>query len=142
MKIAVYPGSFSPFHKGHEQIVKSALQVFDHIAIAVGNNPNKNSEASIEQIKRFMIGYSNHVSVQKFNGLFVDFIKNKNFSAVVKGLRNQTDFQYEQIHQYWNEDLGLHLPVFYVIADRNLVHISSSAIRSIEDVQKRSASTD
>ena len=56
-------------------------------------------------------------------------------TAIIKGLRNSADFEYEKIQQYWNEDLGMKIPTIYIISNRNLTHISSSAIRAIEKIR-------
>ena len=144
MKIAIYPGSFNPFHRGHLDIVKKALYIFDKVIIAKGINPEKENfhgaflstpECS-KEIQELID--AEFVDVENFEGLLSDFIDKsmdeyddvEDF-AIIKGLRNGQDLEFEKNQQYWNEDLGIEIPFFYVISDRNNCHISSSAIRAV-----------
>lgn len=128
MKIAVYPGSFNPWHKGHADVLQKALKVFDKVVIAVPSNVGATS-ANVG------VSLYPNITVIEFDGLLSDYVKQKDFDAVIRGLRNGNDLQYEMNLQYWNEDLGIQIPVFYVITDRTLSHISSSAIREIEELR-------
>jgi pantetheine-phosphate adenylyltransferase len=143
MKIAVYPGSFNPFHDGHVDILRKALKLFDKVIVACGINPAKDyycgplDELNTYFAKEIKCG---KVEVQKFNGLLVDYVNECEADAIVRGLRNGNDLLYEQSQQYWNEDLGLTIPIVYFVCDRKLSHISSSAIRAIDkakDVSSR-----
>jgi len=135
MTTAVYPGSFNPWHKGHEDILRKSLRVFDEVIIAVGINPDKiNILPSVTHIVDKDI--QTKVQILYFEGLLVDFATEKKVDAVIRGLRNGHDLQYEMNQQYWNEDLGLEMPIVYFICDRTLSHISSSAIRALKKVKK------
>lgn len=140
MKVAVYPGSFNPWHDGHKDVLEKALKVFDKVVIAIGSNPDKTFSDDIHhrisEIELENINHSDRIEVVVFSGLFKDFCLGAGYSAVIKGLRNSQDFEYEKTQQYWNEDLGVDLPTFYVISDRKLVHVSSSAIRAIRSFEK------
>lgn len=141
MKVAIYPGSFNPWHEGHSDIVSKALQVFDLVVIAQGINPDKKlSETNIPSVHTYG-QFGNKVTVAKFNGLLTDFISHYNSTkdpivAVIRGLRNGQDLEYEKTQQYWNEDLGIIVPTVCFITDRKLVHISSSAIRAVNKFKK------
>lgn len=149
MTLAVYPGSFNPWHEGHEDVLEKALKIFDHVVVAVGINPQKDPSEIINTTdKYFHEKYGEKVICLRYTGMLVDFIKTlnetrhiygfeKRVSAVVRGLRNGGDLEQERAQQYWNEDLGLEVPVAFFITDRKLVHISSSAIRQINQMQRR-----
>lgn len=132
MKIGVYAGTFNPWHEGHKDILEKALKVFDKVIIAIGINPDK-SNTDRDQGLRISSG---RVEEIWFTGLLVDFVKSVKADAVIRGLRNGADLQYEMNQQYWNEDLGLEVPVVYFICDRKLSHISSSMIRQLEKIRK------
>ena len=161
-RVAVYPGSFNPFHQGHADIVKKAFSLFDFVVIAVGVNPDKKlsltdeikaTEHVYEKVRKFLPyeRYPN-VRVEVFAGLLVDFIKERNEAAeraaevdgspktevvaVMKGLRNGQDLEYERAQQMWNEDLGITVPTVYFISDRRFIHVSSSAIRALKHFKK------
>lgn len=110
MKKAIYVGSFNPWHEGHQDILDKAKKIFDKVDV---------------------IKYG-----KDFTGLLSDYLKDKDYCAIIRGLRNGYDLQYEQNQQYWYEDLGINLPVVYFITDRKLAHISSSAIREIRKAKK------
>ena len=136
MKIGVYAGTFNPWHKGHTDIVDKAILIFDKVIIAVGVNPEKEDTNHQVLLPESLEGLQN-VQVKYFSGLLVDFVKKEKASAVIRGLRNGSDLQYEMCQQYWNEDLGLNVPVVYFICDRKLSHISSSMIRQLDKIHRK-----
>jgi pantetheine-phosphate adenylyltransferase len=151
MRVAWYPGSFFPWHAGHRDVLSKAIDSFDHVVIAMGVNPDKDPHSTkdknfrLNKLKKEIIASYDAkalpamVTVIEYKGLLKDAIENSPIGypdAIIKGLRNAQDFEYEKVQQYWNEDLGLIIPTFYVISDRKLVHISSSAIRALGKVKK------
>ncbi len=135
MKIALYPGSFNPWHKGHEDILKKALQVFDKVVVLQGHNlskvevKDKSFLSAVSKFERADAGF--------FVGLLVDVIKDGLFCAVIRGLRNGHDLQYETNNQYWNEDLGCNIPFVYFVCDRTYSHVSSSSIRELNVIKDK-----
>ena len=141
MKIAIYPGSFDPWHEGHNDVLKKSLKVFDLVIIGVGMNPakdkNYNNPHNNNGIFRIPdeIRDDKRVDVRVFSGLLVDFVNEVGATAVVRGLRNGVDLEYERTQQYWNEDLGIKIPTVCFITDRKLTHISSSAVRMVNKLK-------
>lgn len=134
MKIAIYAGSFNPWHQGHEDILVKALKIFDKVFVLQGHNPKKPEVKD----KSFLEIYNRHqdkVEAGMFNGLLADVVKEMKPDALIRGLRNGYDLEYEANLQYWNEDLGVECPVVYFLCDRKLTHISSSALREYENLK-------
>jgi len=145
MKIAIYPGSFNPFHEGHADIVSQALKVFDHVRILQCYNPNKSiAEYDLTKgVGKFIdSGPNGKVSIDHCNWLLRDYVDtNPNAlqldekpCAIIRGLRNGQDLEGDRAWQYWNQDLGIKIPFMYFICRRELIHYSSSAIREISKV--------
>jgi pantetheine-phosphate adenylyltransferase len=144
MKIAIYPGSFNPWHEGHTDILNKALKCFDQVIISVGFNPEKElsvqADVRAKKIKEQVCDGLGDVLVDTFSGLLVDHVSNHviyntpehKVCAIVRGLRNGHDLQYEMNQYFWNQDLGLEIPIVYFICDRTLSHISSSTIKMVK----------
>lgn len=94
----VYPGSFDPFTKGHEDIALRAAKLCDTLHILVLNNAQKEASFSLEARKKMIeivfADYDN-IQVDQYNGLLVDYLKKHDLSFVVRGLRSESDFRYE-----------------------------------------------
>lgn len=133
MKVAVYPGSFNPWHAGHEDVLEKALAVFDEVIIAQGVHPGKSIVDRERLPASIKAKWGNRVRFAAYKGLLVSFLKGQNVSAVIKGLRNATDLEYEKAQLYWNEDLGIAVPTMFILCDRKLSHISSSAINMLKN---------
>lgn len=132
MRTAIFPGSFNPWHEAHEHVLQKALLVFDKVYVARGVNGSKpKSDTPLPKLEL----YENQVEVIEFTGLLADLVAKLEVDAVVRGLRNVFDFYEEKDNQYWHEDLGLIVPIFYVISDRGLSHISSKAVRIVDKLR-------
>ncbi len=139
MKVAFYPGSFNPWHDGHDDVLDKARKLFDKVVVLQMSNADKQPVKSDIDLNTYFKGVRNveyihrmDMSIIKAIGNYIlgeDINSNQQY-AIIRGLRNEKDFCEEQILTYWYEDLGLKMPVFHIIADRKLVHISSSAIKA------------
>lgn len=133
-KIAVFPGSFDPITKGHVNIVKRALPLFDKIIIALGNNTTKKYAFSYEQregwIKDIFKKYPN-IEVTAYEGLTVNFAGKVNAKYLVRGIRNSSDFEYEKTIAQLNKSMTADLETICIISDPELSHISSTIVKEI-----------
>ncbi len=132
-KIAVFPGSFDPITLGHLDIIKRALPLFDEIIVAIGTNAAKKYMWSLaERKEKLEAAFSDHaaISIADYKGLTADFCKKNNAQFILRGLRNTTDFTYEQTIAQANEKVNGVDSVF-LICSPEYSHISSSIVRDI-----------
>ena len=133
-KIAVFPGSFSPFTIGHQSIIDRALPLFDKIIIAIGINSEKNEYFSIEERTEWIKDvYANNtkIEVKCYEGLTVDFCKKEKANFILRGLRDSHDFKFEKGITQMNKDLDSNIETVFLITPAQLSHISSTLIRDI-----------
>ncbi len=132
-RIALFPGSFDPFTKGHESVIKKALPLFDEIVIGVGFNTTKTPhftlDSRINQIESIYAGESKIV-VNSFQKLTVDFCKDINATFILRGLRDTKDFEYEKAIAQMNQQLAEIETVFFM-TDPVVSAISASIVREI-----------
>ena len=132
-KIGVFPGSFDPFTKGHEAVVRKSLSVFDKMIIAVGVNNSKTYMFSLEKRMAHineLFKDDDQVEVASFQKLTVEFCKDLGSNHIVRGLRNSNDFEYEQAIAHMNFDIAGIDTVFF-LTELKYNAISSSIIREI-----------
>lgn len=135
MKKAVFPGSFDPITLGHCEIIEKACEIFDEVIVSVGNNSDKNYRFSLNQRLKFISDEfinNSKVYVEKYQGLTVDFCKNKNIKHIVRGLRNPADFEFEKKIALFNNSLENVETIFFLTSPKN-AFISSSMVREIMD---------
>ena len=135
MKIAVYPGSFDPVTFGHLDIIKRASQMFDKVYVAVMCNSAKTPlftlDERVKMIKESVKDLDN-VVIESFDGLLIDYCKEKNIHTVVRGLRAITDFEYELQIAQTNRELS-HGEVDTVFLTTNIKYsyLSSSVVKEV-----------
>jgi pantetheine-phosphate adenylyltransferase len=133
-KIAVFPGSFSPFTIGHQSIIDRALPLFEKIIIGIGINSEKNQYFSIEERMQWIKEvYSNNpkIEIKFYEGLTVDLCKRENASFIIRGLRDSHDFKFEKNIAQMNNDLNNEIETVFLITPPEISHISSTIIRDI-----------
>lgn len=132
-KIGVFPGSFDPFTKGHEVVVRKSLQLFDEVVVAVGVNSQKNYLFSLENrlvhIAQ-LFADEPRIKVEQFNTLTVDYCKKIGASNIIRGLRDSKDFQYEKSIAHMNLEISGIDTVFF-LTEQKFSAINSSIIREI-----------
>lgn len=133
-KIAVYPGSFDPLTNGHLDIIKRASSLFDFLIVGVLNNSAKNplftKEERVSMIKKCTSDIEN-IDVKMFNGLLVDFVKENNASAIVKGLRAVSDYEYELQMAALNKHIDRDVETVFFMADVQNSFLSSSIVKEL-----------
>ncbi|MEQ8423465.1 MAG: pantetheine-phosphate adenylyltransferase [Cyclobacteriaceae bacterium] len=134
-RIALFPGSFDPFTKGHEDIVLRGLNLFDEIIIAIGYNSTKSKryfeiELMVEKIESTFVKHQN-IKVLTFAELTAEFAKKHNANYLLRGLRNTTDFEYENSISQVNRHLNPDLESEFLITSPQFASISSSIIREV-----------
>ena len=133
-RIAIFPGSFDPFTKGHEDIALRGSQLFDELIIAIGQNSKKQRYFSLEStIANIQSVFKNvpNIRVEAYEGLTTEFAQARQATYLLRGLRNTTDFEYENSIAQANRQLYPELETVFLITTPKYAHISSSIIREI-----------
>ncbi|MDB4269409.1 pantetheine-phosphate adenylyltransferase [Flavobacteriaceae bacterium] len=133
MKKYVFPGSFDPITLGHVDIIERALPLCDSLIIAVGENKNKKYMFSLQQrIEFIMKTFSNEpkISVQTYKGLTVNFCKEVEATAILRGLRNPADFEFEKSIAQINRRLT-EIDTLFLLTSADHSYISSGIVREI-----------
>lgn len=133
-KIAIFPGTFDPPTVGHLEIVTRGLKIFDKIIIALGINPQKSSlyekERRLKWIKEIFKNNPN-VSIEIYDELTVTFAKKMGADAILRGIRDTTDFEYEKKIDQINRHLFEDIETVYLVSLPENQFISSSLVREI-----------
>ncbi len=133
-KTALFPGSFDPFTKGHEDIVLRSLTIFDEVIIGIGVNTAKKRyfEAELMQykIKEAFSGYPN-VKVASYEGLTAHYAKQMDAKFLIRGIRNTTDFEYENSISQGNKFIWKELETIFLVTSPSLAALSSTIIREL-----------
>jgi pantetheine-phosphate adenylyltransferase len=137
MRIAIYPGTFDPITFGHIDIIKRASQLFDHLIIASAKDSNKNPLFSLDERVELIqheiknLHLENQVSVEKFEGLLVEFAKQKNAKIIIRGLRAVSDFEYEFQMFGMNSKLEPQVQTIFLPASENHHFIASKLVKEV-----------
>ena len=133
MKRYVFPGSFDPITLGHQDIILRALPMCDELIIAVGENINKKYLFSLKERLYFINkthGHESKIKVESFQGLTINFCKEVNATAIIRGLRNPADFEFEKSVAQVNRRLS-GIETLFLLTAADYSYISSSIVREI-----------
>ena len=133
-KIAVFPGSFDPLTKGHEDIIYRGLRLFDEVIVALGTNSEKNYLFSPEQRKSFLVtafSAEKKIRVMEYAGLTVNFCREVGADYILRGLRNPVDFEFEKNIAQMNRALEKNIETIFLVSRPELASVSSSILREI-----------
>lgn len=133
MRTAIFPGSFNPFTIGHRSIVERGLQLFDCIVIAIGYNEHKPMSADVtKELELIAESFKDEhrVEVTLYSGLTAEFARSKGACAILRGVRNIADFEYERTLADVNKNI-LGIDTVFLIALPEYSYISSSTVREL-----------
>ncbi len=132
-RVAVYPGSFDPITRGHEDLVSRSLRFADKVIVAVAINATKQPLFSPEERVALIREAVSHpaVEVRSFEGLLVDFARRAGATVIVRGLRAVSDFEYEFQMALMNRNLEPALETVFLVPAFDLTYLSSSLVREV-----------
>ncbi|OGS36518.1 MAG: pantetheine-phosphate adenylyltransferase [Elusimicrobia bacterium RIFOXYA2_FULL_69_6] len=133
-KISVYPGSFDPLTKGHLDIIQRACRLFEHVIVAVSNNPGKKATFSVaERIAMVEASIRDlpNADVDTFSGLLVDYLKTKKSRLIIRGLRAVSDMEYEFQMADMNRRLYREVETVFLMPDEQYTYLSSSVVKEV-----------
>ena len=133
MKRAIFPGTFDPFTLGHLDILNRSKLIFDEVIIGIGKNDEKTSMFSIEkriELIKSVINKEDKIEVMSYNGLTIDFCKKVNADFIVRGVRNNGDFEFEKAIARTNRMLS-EIETIFLLTSAKSSFISSSIVREL-----------
>ena len=133
-RTAIYPGSFDPPTRGHEDLIRRSLALADRVIVAVAVNPLKQPLFTVAErlaMLQAAIGDEPRVSYQSFDGLLVEFARRVGATIVVRGLRAVSDFEYEFQMALMNRTLAPRIETVFLVPAFDLTYLSSSLVREV-----------
>ena len=134
LKLGIYPGTFDPITNGHIDIIQRAILVFDKVIVAVTNNSAKTPlftiDERVELIKDSISSLKN-VEVESFQGLLVDYVSKKKATAVIRGLRATSDFEFEFQMALINRKLSSKLVTVFLMPHEKYTYLNSSIVKEV-----------
>lgn len=134
MKKILYSGTFDPLTKGHLDLIRRGSRLADQLVVGIIRNPNKTPMFSVEERKEMIeaeIADLPNVVVDSFEGLLVDYVKDNDIDAVLRGLRATMDFEYEIQMAQVNAKLHREMETIFLMTDERYSYISSSVVREV-----------
>ncbi|WP_294740712.1 pantetheine-phosphate adenylyltransferase [uncultured Exiguobacterium sp.] len=131
-RIAICPGSFDPITNGHLDIIERAVPIFDEIIVAVLNNSSKQPLFSVEERMELIADVTSHlpqIKVDSFNGLLVDYAAEVGATAIVRGLRAVSDFEYEMQVASINKKMNDQIETLFMMTNNQYSFLSSSIVK-------------
>ncbi len=142
-RIAIFPGSFDPFTKGHEDVVRRGLPLFDKIIISIGFNSEKKRFFPLETMEKMIqetFKDEDNIEIKVYSELTALFAKKNGARFILRGIRNTTDFEYETPISQANKHVDSDIETVFLITSPQYTFISSSIVRELyrygQDVSK------
>lgn len=133
-KIAIFPGSFDPITKGHADIIKRSLPLFDKVIVAIGVNANKKYLFPLEDRMKWIrqtFKSEESIVVDHYEGLTVNYCRKVHASHIIRGVRNAEDFQFESSISQMNKELAPEVDTVFFVTSPELSAYSSTIVRDI-----------
>ncbi|MFD1360232.1 pantetheine-phosphate adenylyltransferase [Lentibacillus salinarum] len=133
-RLAICPGSFDPVTYGHLDIIERGAKIFDHVIVAVFNNQSKAPLFTVDERVALLEEATAHlpnVSVDTSNGLLIDYAREHNADAILRGLRAVSDFEYEMQITSMNRKLDDHIETFFMMTNNQYSFLSSSIVKEV-----------
>lgn len=134
MRLAVYPGTFDPITRGHTDIVSRSLSIFDRLVVAVAPNPRKGALLSLEErveLAKIATKEFPNVEVESFNGLLVEYVRQRGAHAIIRGLRAVSDFEHEFQMALLNRKLDERLETVFLMPSEEYSYLTSSIVKEL-----------
>lgn len=132
--VAVYPGTFDPFTRGHEDLVRRAARLFKRVIVAIAASPGKRPVFSLDErvaIARELCAEMPNVEVAGFSGLLIDFLREHQARVILRGLRAVSDFEYEFQLAGMNRCLHPDIDTLFLTPGEQYMFISATMVREI-----------
>lgn len=134
MKLAVYPGTFDPITNGHIDVIERAAKLFDSIIVVIAVNSKKVNLFTVEErieMARASLAHLHNVTVENTDGLLIEYAKNAGATAIVRGVRTLTDFDYEMMIAMMNRKMESEITTVFLMPHEKYTFLNSSIIREI-----------
>ena len=133
-RVAIYAGTFDPLTRGHEDLVRRAVNLFDHVIVAIAASHAKRPfftlEERVEMAREVLVAYPN-AEVCSFNGLLMDFLHERGAKVILRGLRAASDFEYEFQMAGMNRNLYPEVETLFLTPSEQYMFISATMVREI-----------
>jgi pantetheine-phosphate adenylyltransferase len=134
---AMYPGTFDPLTRGHEDIVRRAASIFTKVLVAVASNPNKKPMFDVDErcdLARIVLADLTNVEITSYSGLTVEFAHQRGYGVVVRGLRAVSDFEFEFQLASMGRHLQPDIETVFMVPKEKFTFISSTRVREIAEL--------
>jgi len=134
MRVAIYPGTFDPITNGHLDIIERAAKIFDRVIVAVTTNPGKKPlfevAERVQMIRQITASFPG-VEIDSFTGLLVDYVTRKGATAIVRGLRAISDFEFEFQMALVNRKIAENIETVFLMPNEKYTYLNSTIVKEV-----------